>query len=280
MKSKALFQGQDSLKTWAAGLLLSSCVTSPPRARAADQQTLTVAAAADLVFCLEKLDADFQKANPGAQIKVATGSSGNFFTQIQSGAPFDVFLSADMKYPRDLAAQGLADGSTLTEYAAGRIVVWTTRPDIDVSQGLASLRNPAIKKVAMANPDHAPYGRAAKEALQHEGLWEMVEPKLVIGENIAQTAQFVQTGNADAGIVALSLVVAPSTKGVGKFQQVPDADYPALEQGAVVTKHGEENPWARKYLDFLRSPEARAVFDAFGFRLPASAAAPASTVQP
>jgi molybdate transport system substrate-binding protein len=178
-----------------------------------------------------------------------------------------------MKYPRDLVSVGLADASTLTPYALGRIVLWTTRPDLDLSTGLDSLRGASVRKVAIANPDHAPYGRAAKQALEHEKLWEALQGKLVIGENIAQTAQFVQTGNADAGIVALSLVLAPETRGVGKYVEIPDAFHAPLEQGLVITKHGTGNPLAAEYLQFLRTKAARGIFDTYGFRLPPAPAA-------
>ncbi len=241
--------------------------------RSAPNETLSIAAAADLVFCLDALDAEFKKTHPDADLKVASGSSGNFFAQIQNGAPFDVFLSADLKYPRNLVAANLADGTTLTPYALGRIVLWTTQPDVDVSGGLSSLTNARIKKVAIANPEHAPYGLAAKAALEHEKLWEALQGKLVMGENIAQTAQFVQSGNADAGIVALSLVLAPATKGMGKYVEIPDSFHPPLEQGLVVTRHGMGNPLAAQYVEFLRSKAARTIFDAYGFRLPAAAAA-------
>ena len=140
---------------------------------------------------------------------------------------------------------------------------------VDVTKGLEVLRDPGIvKKFALANPDHAPYGRAGKEALQHDKLWDAVQSRLVLGENIAQTAQFVQTGSADAGIVALSLVLSPKLAKVGKWQEIPADDYAKLEQAAVLTKAGAGNPLAREYLDFLRSPEARAIFDRYGFRLP------------
>jgi molybdate transport system substrate-binding protein len=240
--------------------------------RADPSQTLSIAAAADLVFCLDALDVEFKKTHPGSDLKVSSGSSGNFFAEIENGAPFDVFLSADMKYPRNLVAVGFADGGTLTPYALGRIVLWTTRPDVDLGGGLESLRGDKIHKIAIANPDHAPYGRAAREALQHEKLWDPLQSKLIIGENIAQTAQFVQTGNADAGIVALALVLAPATKGVGKYVEIPDSYHAPLEQGLVVTRHGAGNPVAAEYLKFLRSGEARTIFDAYGFRLPGSAA--------
>ncbi|MBV8062205.1 MAG: molybdate ABC transporter substrate-binding protein, partial [Nevskia sp.] len=150
----------------------------------------------------------------------------------------------------------------------GHIVLWSTNPAVDVSQGLKVLSGGAVKKFAIANPDVAPYGRAARAALQSAGLWDALQPKLVRGENIAQTAQFVQSGNADAGIVALSLVLAPQVAGTGRFYRIPEDQYPVLEQGAVITARGAANPLAKAYIEFLRSPEARAVFDKYGFLLP------------
>ena len=264
------------MKTKFAALGLAATILgggTVPVEAAAPSQTLSIAAAADLVFCLDALDAEFKKAHPDADLKVSSGSSGNFFAQIQNGAPFDGFLSADMKSPRDLVSAGLAESATLTPYALGRIVLWTTRLDVDLHNGLNSLTSEHIRKIAIANPDHAPYGRAAKEALEHEKLWPAVQSKLVMGENIGQTAQFVQTGNADAGIVALSLVLGPTTKGAGKYVEIPESFHPPLEQGLVITKHGAGNPLAVEYLEFLRSKEARTVFDTYGFRLPPAAAA-------
>lgn len=233
-------------------------------------ESLAVAAAADLTYCLDDLNAAFKKTHADADIKVSSGSSGNFATQIKNGAPFEVFMSADIGYPRDLIKAGMADEKSLTIYAQGRLVLWTTRPEtVDVTKGLEILsKDEPVKKLAVANPDHAPYGRAAKQALEHDKLWETVQPRIVMGENIAQTAQFVATGNADAGIVALSLVVAGKLSKVGKWQEIPADKYAPLEQAVVLTKQGVINPLAKAYLDFLRTPEARAIFDRYGFRLP------------
>ena len=231
-------------------------------------ETLAIAAASDLIYCLEELNAAFQEQNPSVALKTSAGSSGNFFAQIQNGAPFDVFLSADVKYPAALAKAGLADSSSLTLYAIGRIVLWTLQPDIEVSQGLQILHDAKVRKLAIANPEHAPYGRAAQAALEHYQMWQALQQKIVLGENIAQTAQFVQTGNADAGIVALALVVSPKLADTGKFYEIPEAHYPRLEQAAVLTRRGSEKPSAISYLAFLLSPEARTIFDRYGFRLP------------
>lgn len=252
--------------------LLLIAATMAGAAHAAD--VLSIASASDLSLCLDELDGVFKQGHPGAEIKSSTGSSGNFLAQIKNGAPFDVFLSADMSYPKELVKAGFADGASLTLYATGHIVLWTTNPAVDVSQGLAVLKSDAVKKIAIANPDVAPYGRAAKAALQSAGIWDAVQAKLVFAENIAQTAQFVQTGSVDAGIVALSLVKAPTVAGSGHYFQIGVDQYPTLEQGAVITAKGKDLPLARQYIDFLRSPQARAVFDKYGFLLPSAPAGP------
>jgi len=231
-------------------------------------QTLLVCAASDLTYCLEELNAAFQKAHPEITVKATLGASGNLLAQIQNGAPYDVFLSADIQYPKALIDAKAAEADSLTPYATGHLVVWTTTPGIDVKGGAGSLTADAIQKIAIANPEHAPYGRAAKAALEHLGLWEKLREKIVLGENIAQTAQFVETGNAQAGIVALSLVLSPKLANRGSYAAIPLDSYPALEQGAVITKKGGANPAAKTYLEFLKSPEARAIFDRYGFLLP------------
>lgn len=245
-------------------LLLSLLCTLP-----ASAQTLYIAAASDLVFCLDELNIAFKKQMPSADLKVTAGSSGNFFAQIKNGAPYEVYLSADMHYPRELAKDGFADAGTLTPYAIGRVVLWTVNPQIDVSRGLAVLADPAVKRIALANPEHAPYGRAGKAAIEAAGLWNQVSAKVVMGENISQTAQFVQTGNAEAGLIALSLVKAPKMAGIGKYFLIPESAHPVLEQGAILTTKGTANSLARQYMQFLRSAEARAIFDRYGFTLPA-----------
>jgi len=249
------------MRLWSPFLLLLML------AQPARSGEITVAAAADLTFCMPQIDAAFQKANPGAVVKVSFGSSGNFFSQIRSGAPFDVFLSADSQYPHDLAKDGLAD--TPITYAEGRLVLWTMDAGLELSHGLSALRDPAIKHIAIANPDHAPYGRAAKAALEHEHLWDELKPKFVFGENIAQTAQFVQTGNAGAGLVAMSLVVAQPPERAGHFYEIPGDAYPPLEQAAALTGVGRGKPLARAYIEFLKSNTARQILMQFGFHEPA-----------
>ena len=172
------------------------CLTAMAGARA---DVLRIAAAADLAYCLEALNSAFSAREPDADIRTSTGSSGNFFTQIRQGAPFDLFLSADMDYPRALVTAGLADAGSLTPYATGRLALWTLRTDLDPARGLAVLQDSSVHRIALANPDHAPYGRAARAALETAGLWQTLSSRIVLGENVAQTAQFVATGNADIG---------------------------------------------------------------------------------
>ncbi|MGH7957717.1 MAG: molybdate ABC transporter substrate-binding protein [Opitutaceae bacterium] len=238
----------------------------PFSAVAADK--LSIAAAANLIYALESLKAEFKKTEPATNVTVVTGASGNLVAQIQNGAPFDVFLSADVEYPEKLVSLGMADARSFTKFAVGRLVLWSTRPQVDVSSVPRLVRDPKIQKIAVASMTTAPYGKAAREALTKLGLWQEAESKIVIGENITQAAQFVETGNADAGFVAMSLVLSPKLKDRGRWQEI-DADlYSPLEQAAVITKKGESNPAAARFLRFLRGPEARAIFERFGYRLP------------
>jgi molybdate transport system substrate-binding protein len=244
-------------------LLLALAAALPARAA-----PLLVAAAADLTHCVDELAASFQATAPGAEVKVSIGSSGNFFAQIRNGAPYDVFLSADVDYPAQLARLGAADGATLTSYAVGRIALWTLDPRFDVSHGLGVLRDARVARVAIASPATAPYGRAAKAALQRDGLWQTVESKLVIGENIAQAAQFVQSGNAQLGIVSLATLRSPRMAGVGRYYLIPDTGLPPIEQAAIVTARGKANPLSLRFVRFLATPAAQAILERHGFALP------------
>jgi molybdate transport system substrate-binding protein len=252
-------------------LLLASMLSLPALAA-----PLLIAAAADLSYCIDDIAAAFRKEAPDAAIKISTGASGKFFAQIQNGAPFDAFLSADVDYPAQLARLGAADGSTLTRYAVGRIAMWSLDPRLDLDKGLALLRDPRIARVAIANPATAPYGRAARAALERDGLWEAVQAKLVIGENISQTSQFVQTGNAQVGLVSLASLRSPRLAGVGRYALVPDTGLAPIEQAAIVTKHGADNPLAARFVRFLGSPAARAILERNGFSIPQQLA-PSST---
>ncbi len=229
--------------------------------------SLQIAAASDLATCIDELNSSFAKSVGGADLKSSTGSSGNFFAQIKNGAPFDVFLSADIFYPRELAKAGLADAATLVVYAHGQLVMWSSDPKLDLSTGLRLLGDPKIQRIAIANPDVAPYGRAAKAALQKAGVWESIKHKLVFGENVAQTAQFVDSGNAQVGFVSMAHVKSGKNPHGGAWQ-VPDDILPLMEQGGIVTAKGRGNPLAVKYLAFLRSEAGRAILRKYGFGLP------------
>lgn len=240
-------------------------ILAMPMAQAA---TLLVAAASDLVYCIDELGAAFRKEEPTAEVKVSTGASGNFFAQIKRGAPFDVFMSADMDYPRRLVQEGAADPASLTPYAIGRLAVWTFDPRFDLGKGMQVFADPRLARVAIANPEVAPYGRAARGALMHHGMWDKVQGKLAIGENVAQAAQFVQTGNAQLGIVSLATVLSPRLKGVGRYYVVPEEGVAPIEQGAVVTRHGQGNPLAARFIRFLQTKAARDILQRSGFGLP------------
>ncbi len=230
---------------------------------------ITIAVASDLNFVFKEIVADFEKTT-GHTVKVSLGSSGNFFAQLSSGAPFDLFFSADMSYPRKLAEGGLADPATLFMYGVGRIVLWVPNDSpIDVGVlGMQALQHPSVHKIAIANPKHAPYGRAAVAAMEYYKVHAVVKDKLVLGENIAQTAQFVQTGGAEIGIIALSLAVAPAVKKTGRFWEVPPDAYPRLEQGAVILTQAKDPKTARLFLDYVRGPEGRGVFARYGLVTP------------
>jgi molybdate transport system substrate-binding protein len=240
-----------------------------PLARAQGTQ-ISVAAASDLTFALADLSKEYE-ARTHNQLKIVYGSSGNFFSQIQNGAPFDVFLSADSEYPRKLQTAGLVEPGTLYRYAVGEIALWSTA-DLDLqlaTRQWQALLDPRVQKIAIANPAHAPYGRAAIAGLKKAGVYDQVQAKLVYGENVSQTAQFVQSGNAQVGIVALSLALSPSMKS-GHSWEIPGDTHPPIEQAVVVLKRAKDKAAARSFVDFLKTPAARGILVDYGFTFPAS----------
>ena len=252
-------------------LLISLALLFFASPRVWGQEELTIAAAADLQPVMKEISARFEKQT-GNRVKLVLGSSGNFFAQLQNGAPFDVFMSADVEYPKRLEAAGLAEPGSLYEYATGRIVLWVpNNSQIDVNQGLAALADPQVRRLAVANPAHAPYGRAAETALKNAGVWQQASLKLVLGENISQTAQFASSGNADAAILALSLVLAPALKDKGKYFLIPQKMYSPLRQAAVITKTSEHKSLASQFIAFLKVPEMRSLFAQYGFQEPEKA---------
>jgi molybdate transport system substrate-binding protein len=237
-------------------------------AHAADE--LNVAAASDLSFAMKELATSYEKQS-GTVVKVTLGSSGNFFTQIQNGAPFDLFFAADIGYPKKLEAAGFGEPGTLYQYATGKIVIWVPAGSkLDVNRGLGVLTDPSVRKIAIANPKHAPYGRAAVAAMTKQGIYDKITDKLVFGENISQTAQFVESGNADVGIIALSLALAPAMADKGKYFEIPQDLYPPLDQGAIVIKASQKKEQAKQFLAYLKTPESVALLQRYGFKLPES----------
>jgi molybdate transport system substrate-binding protein len=231
------------------------------------QPEISVAAASDLQPALTEIAVRFEKQS-GGNVKLSFGSSGNFFAQIQNGAPYDLFFSADVDYPKKLESGGLAEPGSLYQYAIGRIVLWVPNASIiEVTKGLNVLADPAVKRLAIANPAHAPYGRAAEAALKKAGLWERVAPKVVLGENISQTAQFVQSGNADAAILALSLVLSPGMKNQGRYFDIPQELYPPLCQAAVILRSSQHQEAARRFIEFMKTSEIKTLLKQYGFAL-------------
>ena len=231
-------------------------------------QEISVAAAADLQFAMQDIASRFRQET-GKTVKPIYGSSGNFFQQIQSGAPFDIFFSANLDYPRKLEAAGLTEPGSYSQYARGKIVIWVPKDSkLDLRLGMRSLLDPAVKKIAVANPLHAPYGQAAVAAMRKENIYDTVRDKFVLGENISQTASFVVSGAADAGIVALSLAMSPNMKDKGRYVEVPGDEYPPIEQACVILKSSKNEEAARQFLSFVKTPAIREVFRSYGFEVP------------
>lgn len=236
---------------------------TPPAPGSANTEVL-VAAAADLRFAMDSLVTLFSRDNPDITVKVTYGSSGNFFEQIKNGAPFDLFFSADVEYPKRLKEQNKTL-SVVHVYGTGQLVLWSRSLDPAKLQ-MNTLLDPAVNKIAIANPAHAPYGKRAEEALHHYNLYDKIKDKLVIGENIAQTAQYAQTGAAEVGIIALSLALSPTMQQAGgKYWLIPAASHQPLLQGFVLLPHARGNAGAEKFAAFCDSQTAKATLHRFGF---------------
>jgi molybdate transport system substrate-binding protein len=231
-----------------------------------------VAAAADLNVAMGDLMARF-RATHDSDVAVSFGSSGTFYAQLLNRAPFDMFFSADLEYPRQLAARGLTVPDSEFTYAIGRLVLWVPASSaLDIEhQGLQALVRTPVGHLAIANPEHAPYGRAAVEALHAAGLYDAVRPALVYGENVAQALQFVQSGGADAGIIARSLAQAPGVKDKGRAFEIPETMHPRMEQGGTILNWATDLDAARAFRAFVLGPEGRAILQQHGFTLPAGA---------
>jgi molybdate transport system substrate-binding protein len=261
-----------SLLALAGFLLLASTWTAAQQAAAQRTKAatdLTVAAAADLSSALKDVAENFEKTT-GVHVQLSFGASGALTQQIENGAPFDIFFSADMEYPKQLIAANEADAATLYEYAVGKLVLWVQADSpLDVEhKGMEILLDPSVKKIAIANPQHAPYGRAAVAALKYAGLYDRLSDRIVMGENVSQAAQFVESGNAQVGFVALAHAKAPSMQGKGKYWEVPQDDYPPLAQGVVVVSRSQRKKQAQEFLDYLKTKEATDTLRSYGFSLP------------
>jgi molybdate transport system substrate-binding protein len=229
------------------------------------QRVLRVAAAADLQQVFPELKTAFAKVQPGIALEPTFGSSGNFYAQLEARAPFDLFLSADLGYPDRLLAAGLGSGP-VRPYARGRLVLWARKGSpVKVEAGLAGLMASGVRRVAIANPRVAPYGRAAEAALRSAGLWEGVQARLVFGENVAQAAQYAESGAVDAGLIAHSHAASPLMRAAGTFLEVPQDRYPSLIQGGLVLSWARDPEAARTLLDFLRSRAGQGILERYGF---------------
>lgn len=251
-------------------LVLFCCLVVTLNLNMALAEEITIAAASDLHFAFKELIPEFEQAT-GTRVNISLGSSGNFFAQIQHGAPFDLYFSADISYPQKLEAAGLTVPDSLSRYAVGRIVLWTRLDSLlSVTEGLQVLRHRAVRKIAIANPKHAPYGRAAVAAMKYFNLYDGVNDRLVLGENVSQAAQFVESGAADLGIIALSLARAPALKDQGTYWEIPAEAYPPLEQGVVILRSSTRQEQAKQFLAFMQSPQGQAIMMRYGFVVPES----------
>jgi molybdate transport system substrate-binding protein len=228
-------------------------------------QEITVAAAADLQSAMQDVAARFERET-GIKVKVIFGSSGNFFQQIQNGAPFDMFFSANLDYPKRLEAAGLIENGSYYQYAKGKIVVWVPNDSkINLNSGLKALLDPSVKKIAIANPLHAPYGQAAVSAMQKEGIYDSAKDKFVLGENISQTASFVVSGSADLGVVALSLALSPNMKDKGRYKEIPTDEYSPIEQACVILSSSKNKEIGQQFLTYFKTAAVGDLLVGYGF---------------
>ena len=249
-------------------VIIALCMLLIPGVNVAVAEVITIAAASDLNFAFREIATEYENTT-GNHVRLTLGSSGNFYAQIQNGAPFDLYFSADISYPKKLEEAGLVVPGSFYQYAVGRIVLWAGKEShLDLPKGLEILREPAIKKIAIANPKHAPYGRAAVAAMEYFKVYDQVKDRLILGENISQAAQFIESWACDLGIIALSLAAAPAMKSKGTYWEVPAEAHPALEQGAVILKQSKNQEAARAFLEFIKGPNGQENMKRYGFVVP------------
>lgn len=234
-------------------------------ALSAKAQTVKVAAAADMKYLMPELVAGYKTKYPSASIDVSFSSSGLFYQQISNGAAYDIYFSADISYPEKLKELGFVNGN-VTTYAFGTLVLYSM--SIDVNKGIDVLKDESVRRIAIANPQHAPYGKRAEECLKFYKIYDLVKSKLVLGDNITQTAQFTVTGNADVGIISLALALAPEMKSKGSYVILDTKTYNSIEQGCVLIKSVQVNPEASRFLKFVLSHESKPLFEKYGFIVP------------
>lgn len=246
-----------------ASAFLLACIL----AGVAHAQQITVAAAADLNYAMKGLASQYEQKT-GNKVVLTFGASGNFYSQIRNGAPYDVFFSADEDYPKQLAQAGLLAGNSMRVYAVGQLVLWVPNETKLDPQRLEMdlLLRPTVRKIAIANPEHAPYGRAAMAALEHFGIKDEVEGKLVLGENVSQAAEFVMSGNAQAGLIAEALAVAPAMKTAGRYWRLPQGSYPELKQAVGILTSSHHQQAAQEFIGFVLSKEGKAILQQYGFK--------------
>jgi len=229
-------------------------------------QKVNVAAAANLRYVLEEIKTAYVKQHPKAKVNLTFGASGMLVQQIQNGASFDFFMAADNEFPVKLKDKGLTTGAMST-YAFGKLAIYSTSLDVD-KLGLGVLKNPAVKKIAIANPETAPYGERSVELLKSQKLYESLKSKIVLGENISQAAQFAFTGNAEIGFIALSLALAPDMAGKGSYYVIPLNLYKPIEQACILIKTPVLNTEASRFKKFVLSASTKGIWEKFGYSVP------------
>jgi molybdate transport system substrate-binding protein len=250
-------------QSWVLSCVMCLCVwlLIAPSAKAEEIQ---VAVAANFVSTLKDIATEFEKVSKHT-VKINAGSSGKFYAQIKNGAPFEVFLSADDERPKLLEEEGLGVKGSRFTYAIGRIVLWSQDPSLVTGQD--TLKTGTFKHLAIANPKMAPYGVAAMQAMIKMGVWESLQPRIVMGESLGQTVGFLESGNAELGFLALSQALDEKLKGKGSRWDVPESLHEPIRQDAVLLTKGESNPAAKALMEFLHSPQARIIIERYGYRV-------------
>jgi molybdate transport system substrate-binding protein len=254
-------------------LLAITCTVTTP----ASAEQVLVAVAANFAPPFREVALEFEKAT-GHNVKVAAGSTGNFYAQIKNGAPFDVFFSADVERPKLLEEEGLGIKDSRVTYAVGRLALWSLTPSL--LKGADTLHSPHFKHLAIANPKTAPYGAAALQTMQKLGVWDKLRPRIVTGENLGQTMGFIESGNAELGFVALSQVLDPKLKGKGARWDVPTDLHEPIKQDMILLTKGKDNPAARALMEFMGGPQAKTVIERYGYGLKSLAIRQDTEIQP